>query len=173
MENIATFFNKIGIFFTDYVEVVFHTNEPRTTIIAIVIFIWLISFIIILPLHRKSLRKWKQAEKDLTESVDKIIYLLAKAQYSLSEQQALQYDPCLALMKTMFESWHFEYIDNLETIKENVQKVELLLHQKVISDDDWNNIYKEKKNLRFQQNCGKILWYELNIVTLWIYNLFW
>ncbi len=104
-----------------------------------------------------SLRKAKQAEKDLTTSVDEIIYLLSKAQYSLSEKQDLQYNPCLALMKTMFASGHFEYVDNLETIKENVQKVELLLHQKVISDDDWNNIYKEKKNLRFQQNCSKIL----------------
>lgn len=173
MDVISTSLSKFGAFCTDWVSYFFNTNQFWSTIIAIVIVLWLISFLIILPLHRLSLRKAEQAKKDLTVSVDEIIYLLSKAQYSLSEQQTLQYDPCFALMKTMFESWHFEYIDNLDTIKENVQKVEVLLHQRVISDEQRNNIEKQRKSLRNHLNRSHILWYELNIVTLWIYNLFW
>ncbi|MBO7094742.1 hypothetical protein J6V86_00690 [bacterium] len=64
--------------------------------------VWLVSFLIFLPLHRLSLKRVLKAKKDLVNSVDRVIYLLSKAQYSLSEQQTLQYDPCFALMKTMF-----------------------------------------------------------------------
>ena len=63
---------------------------------------WVISFLIFLPLHRLSLKKVLKAKQDLVNSVDKVIYLLSKAQYSLTETQPLKYDPCFALMKTMF-----------------------------------------------------------------------
>ena len=106
-------------------------------------------------------------------SVDKLIYLLSKAQYSLSEQQTLKFDPCFALMKTMFWSWHFEYVDNLDTIKENVKKVETLLKQKVISDAEWSKIDSQKSSLKFHDFWKNIFGYELNVVTLWIYSLFW
>ena len=124
-------------------------------------------------MHRLSLKKVLKAKKDLVNSVDRLIYLLSKAQYSLSEQQTLQYDPCFALMKTMFWTWHFEYIDNLDTIKENVKKVEILLKQRVISDEEWNKINKQRNRLKYHLFWRKYLGYELNFVTLWIYNLFW
>ena len=135
--------------------------------------IWGISFLIFLPLHRLSLRNVLKTKKDLTDSVDKVIYLLSKAQYSLSENQALKYDPCFALMKTMFGSGHFEYVDNIDTIKENVKKVELLLKQRVISDDERNKIDKQRDSLKFHLFWRKLLGRELNIVTCGIYNLFW
>lgn len=126
-----------------------------------------------MPLHRLSLRNVLKTKKDLTDSVDKVIYLLSKAQYSLSENQALKYDPCFALMKTMFGSGHFEYVDNIDTIKENVKKVELLLKQRVISDDERNKIDKQRDSLKFHLFWRKLLGRELNIVTCGIYNLFW
>jgi hypothetical protein len=33
----------------------------------------------------------------------------------------------MAMMKEMFKSGHFEYLDNISVIKEDVEKVELLL----------------------------------------------
>ena len=126
-----------------------------------------------MPLHRRSLRKVLKAKQNLTDEVDEVIYLLSKAQYFLSEKQTLQYDPCFALMKTMFESGHFEYIDNLDTIKENVKKVEVLLKQRIISDDQWNKIDKQKRNLKIATFWSKLFGYELNLATIGIYNLFW
>ena len=128
---------------------------------------------IFLPLHRLSLKKVLKAKKNLTDSVDKVIYLLSKAQYSLSEQQTLQYDPCFALMKTMFGSGHFEYVDNIDTIKENVKKVEILLKQRVISDEERKKIDKQRSRLKFHLFWRKFFGYELNFVTCGIYNLFW
>ena len=135
--------------------------------------VWLISFLIFLPLHRLSLKKVLKAKKDLVNSVDRLIYLLSKAQYSLSEQQTLQFDPCFALMKTMFGSGHFEYVDNLDTIKENVKKVEILLKQRVISDEEWSKIDKQRNRLKYHLFWRKFFGYELNLVTCGIYNLFW
>ena len=135
--------------------------------------VWVFSFLIILPLHRLSLKKRQKAKQDLVNSVDKVIYLLSKAQYSLTEKQTLQYDPCFALMKTMFGTGHFEYLDNLDTIKENVKKVELLLKQRVISDEEWSRIDSQKSSVKTHNFWSKLFGYELNLVTCGIYNLFW
>jgi hypothetical protein len=77
------------------------------------------------------------------------------------------------LIKTMFWSGHFEYVDNIDVIKENVKKVELLLKQRVISDDEWKRIDNHRSSLKFHLFWRKILGRELNIVTCGIYNLFW
>ena len=159
--------------YTSWVEFFFHSGGIWTTIRSILVLVWAISFLIFLPLHRLSLKKEKKAKQDLVNSVDRLIYLLSKAQYSLSEQQALKFDPCFALMKTMFGTGHFEYIDNLNTIKENVKKVESLLKQRVISDEEWSKIDSQKNSLKFHTFWKKFFGYELNAVTLCIYNLFW
>lgn len=173
MEWFINILNKFRSVYTERVNFFLGTNQLWTTIISIAVLVLLFSFLIILPLHRYSLRKVLQAKKDLTESVDKVIYLLSKAQYSLSEKETLKYDPCFALMKTMFWSGHFEYIDNLDTIKENIKKVELLLHKKVITDEQWIKINIQKNSLKRHTFWSKCLWYLLNLVTIWIYNLFW
>ena len=164
---------NIWSIYTDWIEFFFGSSGIRTTIWSILVLVWVISFLVFLPLHRLSLKNVTKAKKGLIDSVDKVIYLLSKAQYSLSEKQTLQYDPCFALIKTMFWSWHFEYVDNLDTIKENVKKVETLLKQKVISDAEWSKIDSQKSSLKFHDFWKNIFGYELNVVTLWIYSLFW
>lgn len=159
--------------YTDWISFFFHSNETWTMVWSILVLVWAVSFLIFLPLHRLSLSNVLKSKKNLTDSVDKLIYLLSKAQYSLSEEQTLKYDPCFALMKTMFGSWHFEYVDNIDTIKENVKKVETLLRQRVISDAEWDKIESQRSSLKFHTFWSKFFGYELNIVTCWIYNLFW
>ena len=159
--------------YASWVEYFFHTSGIWTIVFSILVLVWWISFLIFLPLHRLSLKKVKKAKQDLVNSVDRVIYLLSRAQYSLSEQQALKFDPCFALMKTMFGSGHFEYIDNLDTIKENVKKVEVLLKQRVISDTEWEKIDKQRNNLKFHLYWRNFFGVELNVVTCGIYKLFW
>ncbi len=165
--------NQFWTGYSDWIKFFFNSNWAWTTVWSILVLVWIVSFLIFLPLHRLSLKRVLKAKKDLVNSVDRVIYLLSKAQYSLSEEQTLKYDPCFALMKTMFGSGHFEYIDNLDTIKENVKKVEILLKQRVISDDEWNRIDKQRNKLRYHLFWRKYLGYELNAVTCGIYNLFW
>ena len=164
---------NIWSIYTDWIEFFFGSSGIRTTIWSILVLVWVISFLVFLPLHRLCLKNVIKSKKNLTDSVDKVIYLLSKAQYSLSEEQTLKYDPCFALMKTMFGSGHFEYIDNIDTIKENVKKVETLLKQKVISGEEWDKIDSQRSSLKFHLFWRKFFGYELNLVTLWIYNLFW
>ena len=173
MQWFLNILNQFWASYTDWIGFFFHSNWVWTTIWSILVLVWLVSFLIFLPLHRLSLKKVLKAKKDLVNSVDRVIYLLSKAQYSLSEEQTLQYDPCFALMKTMFWTWHFEYIDNLDTIKENVKKVEILLKQRVISDEEWNKIDKQRNRLKYHLFWSKFFGYELNVVTCGIYNLFW
>ena len=157
---------NIWAIYTDWIKFFFNSNETWTTVWSIIVLIWIISFLIFLPLHRLSLKKVLKAKKDLIDSVDKVIYLLSKAQYSLSEEQTLKYDPCFALMKTMFGSGNFEYVDNIDTIKENVKKVEALLKKRVISDEEWSKIDSQRSSLKFHLFWRKLFGYELNLVTL-------
>ena len=165
--------NKIWAIYTDWIGFFFHSSGTWTTVWSILVLVWVVSFLIFLPLHRLSLKNVLNAKKKLVDSVDKVIYLLAKAQYSLSEQEALKYDPCFALMKTMFGSGNFEYVDNIDTIKENVKKVEALLKKRVISDEEWSKIDSQRNSLKFHTFRKKFFGYELNVVTCGIYNWFW
>ena len=90
--------------YTSWIEFFFHSSGVWTTVWSILVIVWAISFLIFLPLHRLSLKNEKKAKQDLVNSVDRLIYLLSKAQYSLTEKEALRFDPCFALMKTMFGS---------------------------------------------------------------------
>ena len=157
MQDFMNILNQFWTTYTDWIGFFFHSNGIWTTIWSILVLVWLVNFLVFMPLHRLSLKNVLKAKKDLINSVDKVIYLLSKAQYSLSENQTLKYDPCFALMKTMFGSGHFEYIDNLDTIKENVKKVEILLKQRVISDDERSRINKQKYNLRLHTFWSKFL----------------
>ncbi len=159
--------------YTSWIEFFFHSDGIWTMVRSVLVLIRGISFLLFLPLHRLSLRNVLKSKKKLVDSVDRLIYLLSKAQYSLSEDQALKFDPCFALMKTMFGSGHFEYVDNIDAIKENVKKVETLLKQRVISDEERNKIDSERSSLKFHLFWRKFLGRELNIVTCGIYNLFW
>jgi hypothetical protein len=57
-------------------------------------------------------------------------------------------------------------VDNIDTIKENVKKVETLLKQKVISDEEWDKIDSQRSSLKFHLFWRKFFGYELNLVTL-------
>lgn len=165
--------NNLRNVYIERIDFFFHTKWTWSLVTWIVVLIYAVSILIFFPLHRLSLKNVKKAKQNLTTSVDEVIYLLAKAQYSLSEQQSLKYDPCFALIRTMFWSGHFEYIDNLDTIKENVKKVEVLLKQRVISDEQRKKIDSQKSSLKFHTFRSKFFGYELNLLTIGIYNPFW
>jgi len=54
----------------------------------------------------------------------------------------------MALMREMFKSGHFEYLDNIPIIKENVGKVELLLQQQVATPQQRNQVHRLQKKMK-------------------------
>ena len=165
-------FTQLRNTYIERIDFFFNTKWNQSLAVWIIVLIYAVSILIFLPLHRFILRNVKKAKQNLTTSVDEVIYLLSKAQYSLSEEQALKFDPCFALIRTMFWSGHFEYIDNLDAIKENVKKVEVLLKQRVISDEQRKKIDSQKSSLKFHTFWSKFFGYELNVLSIWIYNPF-
>ena len=165
-------FTQLRNTYIERIDFFFNTKWNQSLAVWIIVLIYAVSILIFLPLHRFILRNVKKAKQNLTTSVDEVIYLLSKAQYSLSEEQALKFDPCFALIRTMFWSGHFEYIDNLDAIKENVKKVEVLLKQRVISDEQRKKIDSQKSSLKFHTFWSKFFGYEVNVLSIWIYNPF-
>jgi hypothetical protein len=105
--------------------------------------------VLFIPLHRKILKKLEIAKQELVKQIDKIIYLLTKTQYaSKISKKELGGDPCMALMREMFKSGHFEYLDNIPIIKENVGKVELLLQKQVATPQQRNQVHHLQKKMK-------------------------
>jgi hypothetical protein len=97
------------------------TTPLQATIIVGGILLFLLVFCLFLPLHRKLLKKLTTTKHLLVQRIDEIIYLLTKAQYeSHISKKDLGGDPCMALMKEMFQSGNFEYLDNIAIIRENI-----------------------------------------------------
>jgi dihydroxyacid dehydratase/phosphogluconate dehydratase len=113
-------------------------------------------------------------KQKLVQQIDEVIYLLTKTQYeSHISKKDLGGDPCMAMMKEMFKSGHFEYLDNIALIKENVGKVELLLQKQVATPekrDEITHLQKKMKKLMFRRNLVGIF---CSIFTLGTYKLFW
>lgn len=127
-----------------------------------------------MPIHRNILKKLDTAKQELVKQIDEIIYLLAKYQYeSHISKRELGGDPHMAMMKEMFKSGHFEYLDNIAIIKENVGKVELLLQKQVVEPqqrEQVTTLQKKMKKLIFRKKfLGRIC----TIPTLGIYKAFW
>jgi hypothetical protein len=130
--------------------------------------------VLFIPLHRTLLKRLHIAKQKLVHQIDEVIYLLTKTQYdSHISKKDLGGDPCMAMMKEMFKSGHFEYLDNISLIQDNVAKVELLLQKQVVSPEKRNEItylQKKMKKLMFRENLIGIV---CSIFTLGIYKLFW
>ncbi|MDR3169730.1 MAG: hypothetical protein LBU27_08600 [Candidatus Peribacteria bacterium] len=89
------------------------------------------------------------AKKGLVQQIDEIIYSLAKTQYAAHiSKKALGGDPHLAMMKEMFKSGNFEYLQNISLIKENVGKVELLLRRPVATPEQRAAVATSQKKMK-------------------------
>ena len=133
----------------NFISLMTGTEKMGSIIIFSIIALLLIIFVLFIPIHRTILKKLNRAKQELVKQIDEIIYLLTKAQYeSHISKKELGGDPCMAMMKEMFKSGHFEYLDNIAIIKENVGKVELLLNKQVVTEEQRNivHIYQKKMN---------------------------
>ncbi|MDR2190779.1 MAG: hypothetical protein LBP53_06485 [Candidatus Peribacteria bacterium] len=126
-----------------------------------------------IPLHRKLLKRLQLTKQTLVQTVDEVIYLLAKAQYeSKISKKDLGGDPHMAMMKEMFKSGHFEYLNNIALIQENVKKVELLLQKQVVSPELRSHIVLLQKKMKRLLFWDKGLGIFCSIFTVGIYKLF-
>jgi hypothetical protein len=139
-----------------------------------VVLIEILTFLILIPLHRKLLKKLRRLQETFVHQIDEIIYLLAKTQYaSQISERDLGGDPHMAMMKEMFKSGHFEYLDNLAVIQANVEKVELLLQATVVSPEKWKEIHQLAGKLHRYLFRKKVIGWMASVPTLGIYKLFW
>ena len=76
------------------------------------------------------------------------------------------------MMREMFKTGHFQYLDNIKIIKENTKKVELIFRNQIVSDEKRNPIAKMEKKLLKKKRHKNVLGRFCSIVTVGIYRLF-
>ena len=151
----------------------FAVSSLTATIVFWLIVAEILIFILFLPLHRWILRKINKSKQDLVKEVDEVIYLLAKSQYEshISKQQ-LGGDPHFAMMKEMFKSGSFEYLDNVDAIKNLVGKIQQLINVQIVTDEQRTRVAKIQKKMKIQRVLSKIFGIPICVFTLGIYKLF-
>lgn len=133
----------------------------------------IVVFLVIIPLHRLILRRISSTKQNLVQQMDEVIYLLAKAQYSSNiSEQDLWWDPHFAMMKEMFQSAKFEYLDNVPRLKDFSNKVQLLLNTTIATDQQRTTISKLQKKMKILIFFSRLVWILICIFTLWLYRLF-
>jgi hypothetical protein len=173
MEDVLRELNQALEWMNRLVVFLFGVSQFWANVIVIVFVVEILIFFLFIPLHRHLLTKLERVKQELVKQIDEIIYLLAKVQYDAHiSRKEFGGDPHMAMMKEMFKSGHFEYLDNIPLIRENVEKVELLLKKQVVTAEQWdtvNGFQKKMKRLMFWKKSIGIL---CSICTLGIYKLF-
>jgi len=145
-----------------------------TNIIFWLVIIYLILFLIIIPMHKKLKKQRLKKEQEIVQDVDEMIYLLAKAQHTMwIDVRKLWGNPNIALMKSIFTQWHCDYIQSSYLILDNIHKVETLLWNKIISLDKESLLLKDAQKYRRIRRFEKIFLWIATIPTLGVYYLIW
>ena len=149
------------------------TSELRSNIIFWAIIVYLIIFLIIIPIHRNLRKKRLIKEQEIVKDVDEMIYLLAKAQHEMNiDIRKLWWNPNIALMKSIFTKWECDYIKSTFLILDNIHKVESLLGNKIITQDKENQLLKDSQKYNALKATEKIFFRIAAIPTLGTYYLF-
>ena len=82
-----TIFKKISIWYQQIIERIQYyigTSPFRSNVILWAVIIYLIVFIIIIPIHKRLRKARLKKEQEIVKDVDEMIYLLAKAQHEMN-----------------------------------------------------------------------------------------
>jgi len=148
------------------------TSELRSNIILWAIIIYLIIFLVIVPIHRKLKKKRLAKEQEIVKDVDEMIYLLAKAQHDMNiDIRKLWWNPNIALMKSIFTKWECDYIKSTFLILDNIHKVESLLGNKIISEEKESQLLKDSQKYNALKASENIFFWIIAIPTLGTYYI--
>lgn len=159
--------------YTDRIHLLLGVSETSANWRGLGILFYCVILPLLIFIHRKICKKYEELQKDLVNEIDEIMYLLAKYQYqSHLSKQTLWGDPHFMMMREMFKTGHFQYLDNIKIIKENTKKVELIFRNQIVSDEKRNTIAKMEKKLLKKKRHKNVLGRFCSIVTVGIYRLF-
>lgn len=148
-------------------------SDFRSNIIFWAIIIYLIIFLIFIPIHRNLRKKRLAKEQEIVKDVDEMIYLLAKAQHEMNiDIRKLWWNPNIALMKSIFTKGECDYVKSTFLILDNIHKVETLLWKKIISQEKESWLIRDSQKYNTLKTSEKIFLRINTIPTLWIYYLF-
>ncbi len=167
--------NKISIRYQqiiDRIQYYIWTSPLRSNVILWAFIGYLIIFFIIIPIHKKLKKTRLKKEQEIVKDVDEMIYLLAKAQHEMNiDVRKLWWNPNIALMKSIFTKWEYDYVKSTYLILDNIHKVEMLLWKKIIPAEKENTLVKQSQKHKALKATENVFLIIAAIPTLGIYYL--
>lgn len=172
--NIQPTISPLWNSYLKWIKILFWADWNMGIFVWILILCYFFLFLILIPIHRKICKTFNQYQQQLVKSVDEIIYLIAKFQKDANiSKKALWWDPHFAMMKEIFKNGNFQYLGNIDVIKETTKKVEMIFQRQITSDEQRKTILKLEKKMKRKERQKNIIWRICTCFTLGIYKLFW
>jgi len=142
-------------------------NNHHVELLLIGIFWYTTIVFFLIAIHRKIITTNKKTHEDLILLYDNIRYHIAQKQYQNPTIQNTK------AIKIPIESQQKNYLANTKAIQEEVLAIEQTLGQTIVSEEQWNTIYKitkkQKRTRQQKQTIGRLI----TLITGGIYKLFW
>lgn len=170
METRNTIVEQLGIFRGKIVHIMANVSgrtEPQAEMVLLLILGYIVIVLLLLFIHRRTLRKYKRIHENLVFLYDSIRYQVAKVQYSNPAIQDTKG------VKVVFESEHENYGTNAKKIKEEILLIEQKLGQKIVSDNQRKTIARQTARKSSAKAFVNIIGRCTTLITAGVYRLFW
>jgi len=97
---------------------------------------------------------------------DNIWYLFSQAEHDKPSQSDLQW------IRIILNAKNKDYISHHDEIKNEAEKLERLINQKIIDDNQRNKINKLRKKISNLKKTETILWRIISLLTIFVYKIF-
>ena len=165
MELLNTFRYNIIYYFSKIIGTDIYIGE----IVLIIILLYIVWLFFLIEIHSKLLKRENIIKQECSSQYDNIRYLLAKSQHdklSVINQNDIQW------IKIILNAKNKDYISHHDEIKNEIEKLEGLINQKIIDENQRNKINKLRKKIKNLKNSENILWRAISILTIFIYKIF-
>lgn len=141
--------------------------------LVIIIMIYVVVLVLLILLDKKFFKKYFELTKKTIAKYDEFFYLLARKQYREEiDKESFWWNPCIEAILPVLQAEDKSYLKHRTLIKSNIQKVEILLQDQIISDQDREEIEDMYRSLNRNKLFHQSVSIFLTIFTLGIYKLF-
>ena len=165
--------HAIRVQLISFISLITDRSFALAQILFVIVIIYTIILIILVLLDKKFFQKYLKLTKEVIAKYDEFFYLLAKKQYKEEiDKQSVGWNPCIAAILPVLQSKDKSYLKHRSLIKSNIQKVEILLQDQIISDNEREAIDDRYRSLNRNKLFHKTISIFLTVFTLGVYKLF-
>jgi len=175
---LSTILAKVNFLILNLTKIIsdkFLITQETSKIILFFITIYIISTVILILIHNKTIKLQKNKIQLENEEYDKIWYIFAEKLYKKNQEQKSKNEKTITVnwLRSFFQEKNNNYLHNKEKILLKINQIEKQIWEKIIEDENTKIIKKIEKQINGINFFQKLVWLWITIMTIWIYRFIW